>query len=119
LTFDDPYAALGLTQQATMLDIKKAYFTLVREHPPERDPEGFRRIRAAYDALRTPVVRADTDRQLVQPPPPFVVPRRLPQPDLAFHPEDRWLEARRSSDLDRLDCSADFRPIPDLSEVSI
>ena len=113
----DPYTVLGLTRQTTMLDIKKAYFKLVREHPPEHDPEGFRRIRSAYEALRTPAARADTDRQLVQPPPPFVVPRRLSQPDLSFHPEDQWLEARRSSDLERFDCQKDFRPLPDLSEV--
>src|SRR5258708_3272593 len=113
----DPYSVLGLTRQATMLEIKQSYFKLVRQYPPERDPDGFRRIRDAYEALRTPVARADTDRQLIQPPPPFAVPRRLPQPDLTFHPEDQWLEARRSSDLDRADCQKDFRPLPDLSEA--
>jgi curved DNA-binding protein CbpA len=113
----DPYTVLGLTRLATMLDIKKAYFKLVRDHPPERDAEGFRRVRSAYEALRTPTARADTDRQLIQSPPPFTAPRRLPQPDLTFHPEDQWLEARRSSDLDRFECQKDFRPLPDLSEV--
>jgi len=112
----DPYAVLGLTRQASMLDIKKAYFSLVRQHPPERDPDGFRRIRSAYEALRTPTARADTDWQLVQPPPQFVMPRRLTQPDLSFHQEDQWLEARRVSDLQKFDGQADFRPIPDPGE---
>ena len=40
----DPYRVLGLSRKATALEIKKAYFTLVREHSPERDPEGFKRI---------------------------------------------------------------------------
>lgn len=115
----DPYAVLRLTRQATALDIKKAYFMLVREFPPERDPAGFKRIRAAYDALRTPAARAETDLKLVQPPPPYTPPRRLPQPDLTFHAEDRWLEARSSSDLERTDFRADFRPIPQLHEDSI
>ena len=115
----DPYSVLGLTRQATALDIKKAYFTLVRHYPPERDPQGFQRIRAAYEALRTPAARANTDRQLVQPPPPYVAPRQLVPPDLDFHPEDRWLEARRDSDLDKTDFKADFRPVPDPGEVSI
>ncbi len=113
----DPYTVLGLTRLVSMLEIKKAYFTLVRDHPPERDPDGFRRIRDAYEALRTPTARANTDRQLIQPPPPFTVPRRLAQPDLTFHPEDQWLDARQHSDLERFDCQKDFRPLPDLSEV--
>jgi curved DNA-binding protein CbpA len=116
---NDPYVVLGLTRQATALDIKKAYFTLVRLHPPERDPHGFQRIRVAYEALRSPTARADTDRQLVQAPPPYVPPRQMPQPDLAFHAEDRWLEARRHSDLAKTDFKDDFRPIPDVGEVSI
>ena len=113
----DPYPVLGLTRQATMLEIKKAYFRLVRHHPPETDPEGFRRLRNAYEALRTPLARASTDRQLIQTPPPLVLPRRVLQPDLTFHPEDAWLDVRRSSDLERCDGENDFRPLPDLSEV--
>ncbi|MCC7208754.1 MAG: J domain-containing protein, partial [Anaerolineae bacterium] len=53
----NPYAVLGLDASATMLDIKRAYFLAVRQHPPESDPAGFQRIRAAYDALRTPAAR--------------------------------------------------------------
>ncbi len=117
--YADPYAVLGLARTASALDIKKAYFMRVREHPPERDSQGFQRVRAAYDALRTPAARAETDRQLIQPPPPYQPPRRLPPPDLAFHPADRWLDAQRDSDLERTDFRSDFRPIPDLSEGSI
>ncbi len=113
----DPYTVLGLTRQATLLDVKRAYFKLVRQHPPESDPEGFRRIRNAYEALRTPQARANTDRQLIQAPPSLVMPRRVLQPDLTFHPEDAWLSAHRSGDLERCDGERDFRPLPDLSEV--
>jgi curved DNA-binding protein CbpA len=115
----DPYVVLGLSRQAAATQIKKAYFALVREHTPERDPEGFKRIRAAYDALRSPEARANTDRQLVQPPPPYQPPRRLPSPDLAFHPQDCWWRARQHSDLMKTDFSADFRPIPELDEEAI
>lgn len=111
----DPYKVLGLSRQASMTDIKQAYFTLVREHPPERDPDSFKRIRAAYDALRTPEARANTDRQLIQLPPPYQPPR-LPALDLAFHEADRWWSARQHSDLTRTDFSADFRPVPDDEE---
>jgi curved DNA-binding protein CbpA len=110
---ENPYSVLGLTPHASMIDIKRAYFGRVRMHPPETDPEGFQRIRAAYEALRTPASRAVTDRQLIQPPPPFSLARRLPPLDLDFHPADRWAEARGASDLDRTDFSDDFRPVPD------
>jgi alkylhydroperoxidase/carboxymuconolactone decarboxylase family protein YurZ len=33
--------------------IKRAYFALLTKHPPHQDQEGFRRIRAAYEALGT------------------------------------------------------------------
>ena len=53
---DDPYVALGIGPEADEKQIRQRYLQLVREHPPERDPEGFAAIRAAYDRLRDPVV---------------------------------------------------------------
>ena len=50
---------LGVSPRSTPSEIRGAYFALVRAHPPERDPEGFKRIRAAYDQLRSPRRRAE------------------------------------------------------------
>ena len=61
LTVPDPYAELGLAETATEADIKQAYFAQVRAHPPETDSQGFKRIRAAYERLRTPEKRLETD----------------------------------------------------------
>jgi curved DNA-binding protein CbpA len=58
---EDPYKTLGLAYGATETEIKQAYFTKVREHSPERDPEAFKRIRAAYEKLRSSGERAETD----------------------------------------------------------
>ena len=33
--------------------IKRAYFAALVKHPPHRDPEGFKRIRSAYEALHS------------------------------------------------------------------
>ena len=52
----DPYETLGLSQDAGEEDIRQRYLTLVRENPPERAPERFAVIRAAYDQLRDPVM---------------------------------------------------------------
>ena len=46
------YKVLGLTPGADQDEIKKAYFRQIRRHTPEKDPEGFRRLREAYDRLR-------------------------------------------------------------------
>ncbi len=50
----DPYRVLGLQRNATDEAIKAAYFEAVPRHAPDQDPEGFERIRRAYDWLRTP-----------------------------------------------------------------
>ena len=53
------YQILGLTPQATQNEIKRAYFKLLREHSPEKDPEGFRQIREAYEYLKSAPVKED------------------------------------------------------------
>jgi curved DNA-binding protein CbpA len=83
----DPYAVLGLSHQASEADIKRAYFQLVRQFPPERQPEKFRVIRTAYEQLRDPEQRARMDLFLVQPPPPLPKQRRSSY-DLSVHVDD-------------------------------
>ena len=63
---ENPYKVLGIDREATEAEIKQAYFALVREHPPERDPEGFKRIRAAYEKLKATGERAETDLFLIE-----------------------------------------------------
>jgi curved DNA-binding protein CbpA len=63
---ESPYKILGVERAASESEIKQAYFALVREHPPERDPEGFKRIRAAYEKLRAGGERAETDLLLIE-----------------------------------------------------
>jgi DnaJ-class molecular chaperone len=53
---NDPYLVLGIDTNADSDQIRARYLALVREYPPERSPEKFAEIRAAYDNLRDPVV---------------------------------------------------------------
>lgn len=62
----DPYAVLGVPPTATDAEIKQAYFTQVRAHPPESDPQAFKLVRAAYDRLRSTEKRLDTDMLRLQ-----------------------------------------------------
>lgn len=54
----NPFAVLGLDEDASDAAVRAAYLAAVRAHPPDRDPSGFQRIREAYDAIR------DEDRRL-------------------------------------------------------
>ena len=54
----DPYEQLGLPPSADETEIRQHYLELVRQFPPDRAPERFAEIRAAYDALRDPVSRS-------------------------------------------------------------
>ena len=45
------YEQLGVEQSATAEEIKRAYYRLVRQYSPEKDPETFMRIRKAYEEL--------------------------------------------------------------------
>ena len=49
----DPFAVLDVTEDADNETIRRRYLTLVRLHPPERDPERFAGIRTAFEAIRS------------------------------------------------------------------
>lgn len=49
----NPFITLDVAETADDDAIKKAYLQQVREHPPERDPERFQMIRAAYERIKT------------------------------------------------------------------
>ncbi len=102
-TANDPYSVLGLERTADAAQIKQAYFALVRAHPPERDPAMFKRIRAAYEGLRDPAQRLETDMLLLQPWQPQARRRRAPTPELALQYADVITAARAISDLERSD----------------
>lgn len=51
------YEVLEVSQGASSLEIKRAYFRLIRIYPPEKDAQAFMRLRAAYEEL------SDEDRR--------------------------------------------------------
>lgn len=104
---ENPYAVLGIPRNASPEAVKRAYFSLIRKHPPERDPEGFKRIRMAYDSLRDADKRSQTDLFL------FTDPYgefRINTPE--EHQYKKEIDLRIAiyslSDLSRTDFSDDF-----------
>ncbi|MDR3191568.1 MAG: DnaJ domain-containing protein [Treponema sp.] len=55
------YETLGIKKNAGEDEIKRAYFGLVRKYQPDRFPEEFKEIRAAYETLSDRKKRADYD----------------------------------------------------------
>src|SRR3954466_4946329 len=53
----DPYTVLGVPAGADEAEIRGRYLELVRQFPPDRAPERFATIRAAYDEVRDPTRR--------------------------------------------------------------
>jgi len=49
---NDPFAVLDLPEDSDDEAIQKRYLALVRRYSPEREPERFAEIRAAYEAIR-------------------------------------------------------------------
>ncbi len=109
LNSNDPYAVLGLSQGATQRQAKRAYFTLVRAYPPEAEPDAFKKIRAAYEKLRTADVKAETDLFLFQRPDEWTARKRRKKLDLSFDAADVIAYLQQQGDLGRTDFSEDCR----------
>lgn len=47
----NPWTVLGIEEGCDRRTIKRAYARLIKQHHPEEDPEGFQRVRAAYEKV--------------------------------------------------------------------
>jgi len=54
ITIADPFAVLGVAEDAGDEAVKRRYLALVREFSPDREPERFQSYRLAYEAIRGP-----------------------------------------------------------------
>jgi curved DNA-binding protein CbpA len=61
----DPFTVLGVPREASEEQIRARYLELVKQHPPDREPEKFREVRAAFEAAKDPLLIA---RRLIEPP---------------------------------------------------
>jgi len=50
---DEALELLGVTREDDDDRVRRAYLKAVRRHPPERDPEGFQRVREAYELAKS------------------------------------------------------------------
>jgi curved DNA-binding protein CbpA len=88
----DPREVLGVNQGAGAEEIRAAYLRKVKEHPPDRSPEEFERIRDAYDILRDPRRRMRDTLLAVDPLAPLVSIIELKAGQRRFAGPQPWLE---------------------------
>jgi curved DNA-binding protein CbpA len=88
----DPREVLGVSQDAGEEEIRAAYLRKVKEHPPDRSPEDFERIRDAYDSLRDPRRRMRESLTAVDPFTPFASVIELNARHRRFSGPQTWLE---------------------------
>jgi curved DNA-binding protein CbpA len=65
ITPSDPFDVLGVPKNADEAEIRARYLELVKRFPPERDPDKFREVRAAFEAAKDPLLIA---QRLLEPP---------------------------------------------------
>ena len=111
LSASDPYRVLGVAATASQVEVKRAYFTLIRQYPPETEAEKFKIVRAAYEKLKDAQRRGETDIFRPQPPPDWQPPETLPRLDTTSHPGDALLVLRRWGELSRTNFEEDFQEI--------
>jgi curved DNA-binding protein CbpA len=61
-TSENLYEILGVSEEATTDDVRRAYVRLVRKHRPDEHPELFRKINQAKEILSDPQRRSEYDQ---------------------------------------------------------
>ena len=90
MTLAEAFEVLGLPEDADAKAIKRAYHELLRRFKPDRDPQGFRRLRDAFE-VATEAAAMRAFRLRVEVPEPDPEPERLPEvdPDVVLAALDR------------------------------
>jgi curved DNA-binding protein CbpA len=95
MTHDDPRQVLEIGPEAGDEEIRAAYLRKVKEHPPDRAPREFERVRDAYEALRDPRRRTRHLLVSVDPAQPLISLLDGRVPERRFTGPDAWLAVLR------------------------
>ena len=114
-TVSDPYRVLGVAPTAGADEIRTAYLKLLRAHPPEKEPERFKAIRAAYEKLKDETQRIRTavmHMDLSDTGPPLLFPEAASPPPV-FDQSDLWDIILAAGEFQRRDFPEDLTDITD------
>lgn len=88
----DAREVLGISVNAGEEEIRAAYLSKVKEHPPDQSPEQFEKIRDAYETLRDPRRRMQNMLLSADPAEPLVSLIAGELPPRRFAGPNPWLE---------------------------
>ncbi len=81
MTLDEAFELLGVGRDSEPDDRRRAYLRLLKKHKPETDPEGFRRLREAYElAAHAPQLFVEALPETNGPPIPMLERLVVPPP---------------------------------------
>ena len=89
---NDARQILGVALNASDEEIRAAYLRKVKEHPPERSPELFEKVRDAYERLRDPRKRMRDMLLAADPREPLASLIQDELPQRRFCGPNPWLE---------------------------
>lgn len=104
MTVHDARELLGVSADASRAETRRAYLRAIKSAKPDVDPDGFKRIREAYDLLssavavsrREPPVPVEAAIPFETPPEPFVVPLPIVPMEDARSAHDMMMRALQS-----------------------
>src|SRR4051812_21230352 len=103
MTFDEALRELGIDTSATPEEVRRAYLRGIKTRKPETDPEGFRRLREAYEivtgALSQPQMEPDPspeEERAEAPPELAALAARLRDLPAETHLEERLAALREA-----------------------
>lgn len=119
-------AALGVSISATPEEVRRAYLRAVKQHRPETDPEGFARVRDAFELLKSFHAQAQFLSTLGVPVPaaasiqaksetfsqPAIEPCPSPGPQPEPVPKESTSEEARDSSVRRRELKQRFAQVP-------
>ncbi len=92
MSLDEALAVLGVERGVDHDTARRAYLRLVKIHKPERDPEGFKRVRAAWDVARRRLPREPRRRASIRVVRPADELRARPSDEVTTPPRTLRLE---------------------------
>ena len=89
-----PWDILGVEMGASDEEIHRAFLRATRKCPPDRDPEGFERIRDAYEKLKNGISRFNAMIELVSKNGVSIkaIARNAPRPTRTYLGPKVWLD---------------------------
>ncbi len=99
MELEDARAQLGVDSTTDARALRRAYLRALKLHPPERDPEGFRRVRDAFEVLSSEVSTRTISAEVVDAPPSTSEDSSVPDAVVVAPAPPAWADQERHQSI--------------------